>query len=228
MFRTLSVTTALTISMLAALAVPACAVQNDGPFPNIKAAPLAAVWQYSNDGGKTFVDKPLPAPPPGGRGSNHPYAWKATFDVPDPSQIAGLWVRLVEEHPFPLTPRASICNGDLDEAAGGYWKDLGYHPCLLGASIVLNGKEAKFANGPVLYFWVPLEGELRRGQNALEMRGNVYSYWGARSTIRLPRRSTLSCWPPRRNRRRSTTARSWATSAMATSRSPAARSCRRT
>ncbi len=178
MFRTLSVTTALTISMLAALAAPACAVQNDGPFPNIKAAPLAAVWQYSNDGGKTFVDKPLPAPPPGGRGSNHPYAWKATFDVPDPSQIAGLWVRLVEEHPFPSTPRASICNGDLDEAAGGYWKDLGYHPCLLGASIVLNGKEAKFANGPVLYFWVPLEGELRRGQNALEMRGNVYSYWG--------------------------------------------------
>jgi hypothetical protein len=168
----------LAIAMPAILAAPARASQPNGPFENIKAAPLAATWQYSRDGGKTFVNKPLPAPPGGSRTSNFPYAWKATFEVPDPAKIAGLWVRLVEKHSHPDTPRASICNGGIEAASGGYWKDLGFCPCLLDAVIVLNGKEQKIANGPVLYFWVPLEGELRQGTNTLEMHGNVYTYWG--------------------------------------------------
>ena len=147
------------------------------PFDNIKAAVLPAKWQYSRDG-KTFVDKPFPAPPYGGLTSNYPYSWKGTFEVADPARIAGLWVRLVEDSKHPDTPRATICNGDLTAAAGGYWKDLGYCPTLLDAVVTLNGKEVKIANGPILYFWLPLEGELRRGTNTIELHGNVYSYWG--------------------------------------------------
>ena len=34
-----------------------------GPAPNLKVTPVAATWQYSNDGGKTFSGQPLPGPP---------------------------------------------------------------------------------------------------------------------------------------------------------------------
>jgi hypothetical protein len=148
------------------------------PFFNIKTESLTVAWQYSNDGGKTFGNKPLAAPMYGDRQSYHPYAWKGTFDVPDPAKIAGLWVRLVDDSKHYAAPRASMCNGDLVAASGGYWKDLGFCPCLLDAVVVFNGQEIKLGNGPVLHFWVPLEGQLRQGQNTIELRGNVYSYWG--------------------------------------------------
>jgi hypothetical protein len=152
----------------------------NGPFLNIKAAPLAVTWQYSNDGGKTYLNTPCTAPPYGSLTTygNFSYAWKGTFEVADPARIAGLWVRLIEKSNHPDAPRATICNGDLVEAAGGYWKDLGFCPTLLHAVVVLNGKELNIARGPVLYFWLPLEGELRQGKNSIELRGNVYSYWG--------------------------------------------------
>jgi len=148
------------------------------PFPNIKTAPLTVAWRYSNDGGKTFGNKPLPAPPPGSRSSYFPYAWKGTFEVPDPAKIAGLWVRLVDDSKHYDAPRASICNGDLTAAAGGYWRDLGFCPTLLDAAVLLNGRGMKLGNGPVLRFWVSLEGQLRQGQNTVELRGNIYTYWG--------------------------------------------------
>jgi hypothetical protein len=147
------------------------------PFANIQVAPLAVTWQYSNDGGQTFIDTPHPGPPGGSRSSKNFYVWKGTFEVADPGKIAGLWVRLVEKSKRPGAPRATICNGDLTAAAGGYWRDLGFCPTLLDAVVLLNGKELKIANGPVLYFWLPLESELQQGKNTVELRGNVYSYW---------------------------------------------------
>jgi len=155
--------------------------QVNSPFENLKTEPVAVTWQYSNDGGKTFAAKPHPAPPPG-QGPNikeYPYAWKGTFAVADPSKIAGLWVRITGGGE---KPRASICNGNLSDAAGGYWKDLGFCPTLLSAVITLNDKEIAFPHGaPLLQFWVPLTGEIKKGANTVELRGNVYTYWGGAS-----------------------------------------------
>jgi hypothetical protein len=148
------------------------------PFANIQVAPLAVTWQYSKNGGQTFADTPYPGPPQGDRYTKFLYAWKGSFEVADPAKIAGLWVRLFEKNKYFDAPRATICNGDLTAAAGGYWKDLGFTPALLDAVVLLNGKELKIANGPVLYYWLPLEAELQQGKNTIELRGNVYTYWG--------------------------------------------------
>lgn len=118
-----------------AISAAARAEEETGPFENIKVSPVAVKWQYSNDGGTTFADRPHPAPPPGTSpipdSKVYPYAWKGTFEIADPAKVAGLWVRIFEEHSGGRAPRASICNGDLVAASGGYWKDLGYCPTLL-------------------------------------------------------------------------------------------------
>ncbi|MCE5327179.1 MAG: hypothetical protein LLG01_12295 [Planctomycetaceae bacterium] len=169
-----------------ALSSPAAAEEAGGPFENIKAAPVAVTWQYSTDGGKTFANAPQPGPPAGPPAGIDPnqqarpvnsYVWKGTFDVADPTKIAGLWVRIAEEGP---NPRASICTGDLIVACGGYWKDLGFCPTLLNATITLNGKSVKLSNDGVLVFWAPLEGPINKGANTVEIRGSVYTYWGSK------------------------------------------------
>ncbi|MCE5324877.1 MAG: hypothetical protein LLG01_00535 [Planctomycetaceae bacterium] len=174
----------LVIAAAIALAAPLRAEEANGPFENIKFTPVAATWQYSNDGGKTFSAKVLPPPPPGRESpkdhvdtSMYQYVWKGTFDIPDPAKVAGAFVRIFENSSLPAGPRASICNGDLTAASGGYWKDLGYCPTLLDAVIKLNGKEIELAHGPMLQFWVPLIG-LQAGANTIEMSGHVYSFWG--------------------------------------------------
>ncbi|MCE5326968.1 MAG: hypothetical protein LLG01_11205 [Planctomycetaceae bacterium] len=150
-----------------------------GPFENIKTAPVAVTWQYSNDDGKTFSDKPL-AGPKAGADPRHTreqflYVFKGTFDVADPAKIAGLWVRITDGL---KDTKATICNGDIFGAASGYWKDLGFCPTLLEASIKLNDKVVPFPHGgPLVQFWVPLTGQLVKGKNTVELRGNMYTFW---------------------------------------------------
>ena len=166
------------MSVIAAVAgVGAPVFAEDAPFANIKVTLVAADWRHSSDGGKTFAKAPQAGPPPGKQPPTpaHPYVWKGTFEIDDPAKVAGLWVRIAEEGD---NPRASICTGgDLTAAAGGYWKDLGFCPSLLNASAFLNGKELKPANGAMLYLWMPVEGELLKGKNTIELRGDVYTYW---------------------------------------------------
>lgn len=170
----------LILAALAAISTPLAAEEPNGPFENIKAAPVAVTWQYSNDGGKTYSDKPHPAPPAGREprpgNPTYPFAWKGTFEIADPAKVAELWVRIFEEHSEGNAPRATICNGDLIAASGGYWKDLGFCPTLLDAVIMLNGKEVPIAQGPILQFWVPLTGEIVKGKNTIELRGHVYTF----------------------------------------------------
>ncbi|MCE9547713.1 MAG: hypothetical protein K8T25_19760 [Planctomycetia bacterium] len=173
----------LVAAAVVAISATVLAEEPNGPFENIKFSPVTVAWQYSNDGGQTFSDKPHPAPPPGpdprsAGGKSYPFVWKGTFELADPAKTAGLWVRMFEEHTGGNAPRASICNGDLVAASGGYWKDLGFCPTLLDAAITLNGKEVPIAHGPIVQFWVPLIGEFQKGENTVELRGNVYTYWG--------------------------------------------------
>jgi len=172
----------LVLSAANGWAVQARAEEPNGPWENLKTVPVTVTWQYSNDGGQTYSDKPHPAPPPGREprlgNPTYPFAWKGTFEIADPAKVAGLWVRIFEEHTGGNAPRATICNGDLIAASGGYWKDLGFCPTLLDAAITLNGKEVPIAQGPILQFWVPLAGEIVKGKNTIELRGHVYTYWG--------------------------------------------------
>lgn len=180
----------ITVAATIAPQTPVSAGETDGPFDDIKTFPIPVVWEYSNDDGKTFAKTPHEAPPAGLDPRKETrvfaYAWKGSFDLDDPARIAGLWVRIAGGKTDNSPQRASICNGDLVAASGGYWKDLGYCPTLLDAVITLNGKEVEFAHGPLLQFWVPLIGEIRKGQNTVELRGRVYTYWGGASYAGTP------------------------------------------
>ena len=171
---------------LSLAAMTAAAMEAEGPYEQIEFSPVAVTWQYSRDGGVTFADRPHPAPPPGVSVDRkvpdtraYAYVWRGSFEVADPAAVAGLWVRIFEEPTGEGMPRAAICNGDLVAAGAGNWKNLGYCPTLLDAVVTLNGEPVPMAHGPVLLFWVPLLGELRQGVNTVELRGHVYTYWGA-------------------------------------------------
>jgi hypothetical protein len=142
------------------------------PQEGIKTSDLAAVWEHSSDDGKTFAKEALKGAPPQ---HQFPVVLRGTFEIDDPAKVAGLWVRLVDEKDPTV---ATICTGgDLNAASGGYWKDIGFCPILLNASVSLNGKPVKLPQGPVLYFWLPIEGELQKGANVIELRGGCHTYW---------------------------------------------------
>ncbi|MCE5276855.1 MAG: hypothetical protein ABFD92_12960 [Planctomycetaceae bacterium] len=189
-----SVVPGLIVAAAVAFAATARAEEPNGPFENIKFTSLSVKWQYSKDGGKTFSDKPCPPPPPGSEKSKdnvdtsmYQYVWKGTLEIADPAKVAGAFVRICEDSD---DPRASICNGDIVAASGGYWKDLGFCPTLLDAVIKVNGKEIELAHGPLLQFWVPLSG-LKQGANTIEISGHVYTYWGGAAWTGLRKPPTL-------------------------------------
>ena len=140
---------------------------------HVGAAPLDASWSYSRDGG-AFTATPPAGAAPNNREGIVPLVFRGTFQVTDPAAVAGLWIRIAEPGE---APKASICNGGLKEASGGYWKDLGACPTLLDARVTLNGKPVGLPHGPVLTTWLPVEGGLVAGENTIELAGNCYTYW---------------------------------------------------
>ncbi len=136
---------------------------------------MKAEWLYSRNGGASFTKEPPQGAPPNGREGIVPLAFRGVFQVEDVAKIPGLWIRIAEPGD---APRASICDGDLKAASGGYWKDLGFCPTLLNARVSLNGKRITLTNGPMLYIWLPIAGELKRGENTIELAGDCYTYWG--------------------------------------------------
>lgn len=144
--------------------------------PGVKTKPVQADWLYSRDGGKTFAKDPPAGAPAAMKTGMIPLVFRGTFEIEDPARAAGLWIRIAEPG---ATPRAAICNGDLTAAAGGYWKDLGFCPTLLNARVALNGKQLTLTHGPMLYFWLPVEGELVKGKNTIELAGDCYTYWNS-------------------------------------------------
>ncbi len=144
--------------------------------PGVNTKPLKAEWVYSRDGGMTFTKVPPQGAPPKAREGIVPLAFRGTFQVDDPAKLPGLWIRIAEPGDI---PRAAICDGDLTAASGGYWKDLGFCPTLLNARLTLNGKRVPLTKGPMLYFWLPILGELKKGENTIELAGDCYTYWGA-------------------------------------------------
>lgn len=162
--------------MLCVLGTRATAQEDAKAPPDVTTRPLKADWLYSRDGGATFTKEPPAGAPPKAKEGIVPLAFRGTFQVDDPSKLAGLWIRIAEPGE---TPRASICDGDLKAASGGYWKDLGFCPTLLNARVTLNGKRVAFTRGPMLYFWLPIVGELKKGKNTIELAGDCYTYWGA-------------------------------------------------
>jgi hypothetical protein len=158
---------------IAAVALPTAA-ETPGLVPQegIKATARSAEWEYSTDGGKTFAKTPPAGAPPK---HEFPLVLRGTFETSDPATVAGLWVRLADEKEPTV---ATICTGgDLNAASGGYWKDVGFCPILLHASVLLNGKPVRLPQGPVLYFWLPVEGELKPGANMIELHGRCHTYW---------------------------------------------------
>lgn len=152
--------------------------QANGPYPSLKYTPVTVAWQYATDG-TTLGDAPLAGPPPGIKYTKeqprYPYVWKGTFEIADPAKVGGLWVRIHDERADGTPSRASICNGDQRAASCGDWQNLGYCPTLLDAVVTLNGAPVKIAHGPLLQFWVPLTGEIKRGTNTVELSGHVYT-----------------------------------------------------
>lgn len=144
--------------------------------PSVTTKPMKAAWLYSRDGGLSFGTDPPAGAPPKMREGIVPLVFRGVFQVDNPSRVAGLWVRIAEPGD---APKAAICDGDLKAAAGGYWKDLGFCPTLLNARVTLNGKPVPLTKGPMLYFWLPVVGELQKGENRIELAGDCYTYWGA-------------------------------------------------
>jgi hypothetical protein len=160
-------------SIAVALAVIASVASAAGrPHESAIVEPLASTWEYSHDGGKTFVQTPPTGAPP--KKTVH-CVLRGTFAVAKPDEVAGLWVALTSDaaHPTP-----SICpGGDINVASGGYYKDLGKLPCLLNARITLNGRPVRLPHGGLVYVWLPLEGGLQKGRNTVTLRGDAYTYW---------------------------------------------------
>jgi len=154
------------------------------PFPGLKTKPVEAKWEYSTDGGKTWGATPPAGAPAKEQQGIAPMAFRGTFDVADPQAVAGLWVRIEAQQPGDR-PKAAICTGDLVAASGGYWKDLGFCPTLLNAKASLNGQPVPTTFGPMLYFWLPLQGKLNQGQNTVELSGECYTYWGAQAATAI-------------------------------------------
>ncbi len=150
---------------------------DDAPSPGVKTRPIDVKWEYSTDGGKTFGEKPPEGAPPNMKVGIAPRAFRGTFEIADPKAVAGLWIRILAKQTSESKP--AICTGDLIAASGGYWKDLGHCPTLLNARALLNGKQVPVMNGPMLYFWLPLEGPLAQGKNTIELSGDCYTYWGS-------------------------------------------------
>lgn len=142
--------------------------------PELTTRPLAAEWSYSSDGGQTFTATPPKGAFPQEREGLVPLTFRGTFDVGNPAQVAGLWVRIAEPGD---TPKASICDGNLIAASGGNWKDLQACPTLLDARITLNGAPVQYAHGPMLASWYPVVSALQAGTNTIEVSGNCYTHW---------------------------------------------------
>jgi hypothetical protein len=162
------------VAILIAVGSASTLAKSPGQIPQegIATTAVEATWEYSTDGGKTFGKTPLKGAP-----SKHeiPVILRGTFKIADPTKVAGLWVRLADEKKPTV---ATICTGgDLNAASGGYWKDVGYCPILLHASVTLNGKTVRLPAGPMLYFWLPVEGELNPGANVIELHGRCHTYW---------------------------------------------------
>lgn len=162
---------------------------SDATVPgDVTARPLAAQWTYSRAGGD-FGPTPPAGAPAANRDGVVPLVFRGTFTIADPAQVAGLWIRIAEPGD---APRASICNGGLREASGGYWKDLGYCPTLLDATAKLNGRPVAMPHGPVLWNWMPVEAELVAGENTIELAGNCYTYWQAQPATAIVARLAVA------------------------------------
>jgi len=173
MLRSPLVLAALVVTS-AALAADPAAAPSDALVPtHVAARPLDAKWTYSRAGGE-FTTTPPAGAPPKKREGIVPIVFRGTFTIPDPTKVAGLWVRIAEPGD---APRGSICTGDLMAASAGYYKDLGYCPTLLDATVKLNGKPVEIAHGPLLTPWLPVEAALSAGENTIELAGNCYTYW---------------------------------------------------
>jgi hypothetical protein len=142
--------------------------------PELTTRPLAAEWTYSTDGGQTFTATPPKGAFPQERDGLVPLAFRGTFEIGNPAQVAGLWVRIAEPGD---TPKATICDGNLLAASGGNWKDLTACPTLLDARITLNGAPVPYAHGPMLASWYPVVTALQPGRNTIELTGNCYTHW---------------------------------------------------
>lgn len=108
------------------------------------------VWNYSTDGGKSFTERPT--------ATQGPVTAKATFQVPDPSAVAGIYVTLPGDGP-------GLTRGGKSE-----WKC----PALLESAIELNGKPGGYLPSPwIVYDRIELEpASLLKGKNSLTVRGN--------------------------------------------------------
>jgi hypothetical protein len=142
--------------------------------PELTTRPLAAEWTYSTDGGQTFTTTPPKGAFPQEREGLVPLTFRGTFEIGNPAQVAGLWVRIAEPGD---APKATICDGNLIAASGGNWKDLTACPTLLDARVTLNGKPVQFARGHTLAAWYPVVEPLQPGRNTIEVSGNCYTHW---------------------------------------------------
>lgn len=168
--RTLASASGIAAGAFLTWAAAAKALDAPPVIPPPAGAPLAAKWEYSRDGGKTFsADVPV-IPVSGGPDATNAYLVRAAFTLDDPAGIGGVKVVAgTNSGAFALTSADSVQR-----------RYVGSAPNLVDLKLTVNDKETDAGLFPCrLYNWLTLDPALlRKGENRLTLAG---VFWSAAS-----------------------------------------------
>ena len=130
-----------------------------------KGVPLAAEWQYSTDGGKTFGPE---APKITGTHTvpRRADAARVTFTIDDPAKIGLLKVAM----------KSGVGGYAITSAASVEKYNVPTCPTLLNTKIILNGEATTAGHLPyTLYAYLSIDPKLlKKGKNTLSLSGNLW------------------------------------------------------
>lgn len=158
-------TRGLTTRFIAGVVLLSVAAAGAADAPKIIPPPagksLAAKWEYSSDGGKSFAGEVPVIPITGNPDRKNTYVVRGTFTVDDPARIGGVKVIAgTNTGAFALTSADSVQR-----------RYIGAAPTLVDMKLTVNGKETDAGMFPCrLYGWLTLDPVLlRKGENTVSI-----------------------------------------------------------